>query len=113
MLGYARNFMDEKYDEIIDFAELQEFQDRPFRQLSSGMKSRLAFSIASLVQPNILILDEMLSVGGLPEKERNEDEGDHSRWSNDDSDQPLHAVGAADLHQGSVVEPWEADCIDQ
>lgn len=63
MLGYTRSFMDEKYEEIIDFAELQEFQDRPFRQLSSGMKSRLAFSIASLVQPDLLILDEVLSVG--------------------------------------------------
>lgn len=63
MLGYTRRFMDETYDRIIDFAELQEFQDRPFKQLSSGMKARLAFSIASLVQPDILILDEVLSVG--------------------------------------------------
>lgn len=63
MLGYTRKFMDEMYDKIIDFAELQDFQDRPFKQLSSGMKSRLAFSIASLVQPDILILDEVLSVG--------------------------------------------------
>jgi len=63
MLGYTRKFMDETYDQIINFAELREFQDRPFRQLSSGMKSRLAFSIASLVQPDILILDEVLSVG--------------------------------------------------
>ena len=63
MLGYTRKFMDETYDRIIEFAELQDFQDRPFKQLSSGMKSRLAFSIASLVQPDILILDEVLSVG--------------------------------------------------
>lgn len=63
MLGYTRKFMDEMYDRIIDFAELREFEDRPFKQLSSGMKSRLAFSIASLVQPDILILDEVLSVG--------------------------------------------------
>jgi ABC-2 type transport system ATP-binding protein len=63
MLGYTRRFMDEKYDEIIDFAELREFQDRKFKQLSSGMKSRLAFSIACLVNPDILILDEVLSVG--------------------------------------------------
>lgn len=63
MLGYTRKFMDEMYDRIIDFAELKDFQDRPFKQLSSGMKSRLAFSIASLVQPDILILDEVLSVG--------------------------------------------------
>ena len=63
MLGYTRKFMDETYDQIIEFAELVDFQDRPFKQLSSGMKSRLAFSIASLVQPDILILDEVLSVG--------------------------------------------------
>ena len=63
MLGYTRKFMNEKYQEIIDFAELKEFEDRPFRQLSSGMKSRLAFSIASMVKPDILILDEVLSVG--------------------------------------------------
>ena len=63
MLGYTREFMDEKYDEIIDFAELREFEDRPFKQLSSGMKSRLAFAIACLVNPDIIILDEVLSVG--------------------------------------------------
>lgn len=63
MLGYTREFMDRTYDQIIEFAELKEFEDRPFKQLSSGMKSRLAFSIASLVQPDILILDEVLSVG--------------------------------------------------
>ena len=63
MLGYTRKFMDEKYQEIIDFAELKDFQERPFKQLSSGMKSRLAFSIACLVSPDILILDEVLSVG--------------------------------------------------
>ena len=63
MLGYTRAFMDETYDQIINFAELKEFEDRPFKQLSSGMKSRLAFSIACLVKPDILILDEVLSVG--------------------------------------------------
>jgi len=63
MLGYTRRFMDETYGQIIEFAELKEFEDRPFKQLSSGMKSRLAFSIASLVEPDILILDEVLSVG--------------------------------------------------
>ncbi|MBM6693947.1 ABC transporter ATP-binding protein [Pseudoflavonifractor capillosus] len=63
MLGYTRKFMNEMYDQIIEFADLKEFEDRPFKQLSSGMKSRLAFSIACLVQPDILILDEVLSVG--------------------------------------------------
>ena len=63
MLGYTRKFMDETYPFIIEFSGLKEFEDRPFKQLSSGMKSRLAFSIASLVKPEILILDEVLSVG--------------------------------------------------
>lgn len=63
MLGYSRKFMHEQYDRIIEFSELKAFEDRPFRQLSSGMKSRLAFSIASMVSPEILILDEVLSVG--------------------------------------------------
>ena len=63
MLGYTRKFMDETYPYIIEFSELKEFEDRPFKQLSSGMKSRLAFAIASFVKPEILILDEVLSVG--------------------------------------------------
>lgn len=72
MLGYTRKFMNEMYDQIIDFAELREFEDRPFKQLSSGMKSRLAFSIASLVRPDILILDEVLSVGDGAFKKKSE-----------------------------------------
>ena len=63
LLGYTRKFIDEKYDEIIDFAELKDFESYAFKQLSSGMKSRLAFSIACLVEPDIIILDEVLSVG--------------------------------------------------
>ena len=63
MLGYTRKFMNETIAEILRFAELEHFQDYAFRQLSSGMKSRLAFSVASMVQPDILILDEVLSVG--------------------------------------------------
>ncbi|MBQ7891969.1 MAG: ABC transporter ATP-binding protein [Erysipelotrichaceae bacterium] len=73
MLGYTREFMDSMYDKIIAFAELEDFQDRPFKQLSSGMKSRLAFSIACLVNPDVIILDEVLSVGdgGFKEKSGN------------------------------------------
>ena len=63
MLGYTKDFMDETYEQILDFSELREFAERPFKQLSTGMQSRLAFAIASLVQPEILILDEVLSVG--------------------------------------------------
>ena len=72
MLGYTRKFMDEKYPEILAFSELQEFENRPFKQLSSGMKSRIAFSIASMVEPEILILDEVLSVGDGAFREKSE-----------------------------------------
>ena len=63
MLGYTRRFMDEQYKNIIRFAELEDFEERLFKQLSNGMQSRLAFSIACLVSPDIIILDEVLSVG--------------------------------------------------
>jgi len=63
LMGYTREFINATYPEIISFAELDEYQDRPFGQLSSGMRSRLAFSIACLVNPDVLILDEVLSVG--------------------------------------------------
>ena len=63
MLGYTREFITRKYPDILEYSELQDFEYRPFKHLSSGMKSRLAFSIACLVEPEILILDEVLSVG--------------------------------------------------
>lgn len=72
LLGYTRSFMNQKYEEIIGYSELQNFQDRPFKQLSSGMQSRLAFSIACLVNPDILILDEVLSVGDGAFKKKSE-----------------------------------------
>lgn len=63
MLGYTKEFVTEKYMDILEYAELTEFENRAFKQLSSGMKSRLAFSISCLMEPEILILDEVLSVG--------------------------------------------------
>lgn len=72
MLGYTRDFMNQMYNSIIEFAELEKFQDSPFKHLSSGMKSRLAFSIACLVSPDILILDEVLSVGDGSFKKKSE-----------------------------------------
>lgn len=73
MLGYTRGFMDEKYPDILEFSGLKEFEERPFKQLSSGMKSRIAFSIASMVEPEILILDEVLSVGDGAFREKSEE----------------------------------------
>lgn len=63
ILGHDRNFMDSKFDEIIDFAELRNFVDVPVKNFSSGMYARLGFAIATMVQPDILIVDEVLSVG--------------------------------------------------
>ena len=72
MMGYSREYVQQTYDKIIAFAELQEFQDRTFKQLSSGMKARLGFSIAGLIDPEILILDEVLSVGDSGFKKKSE-----------------------------------------
>lgn len=63
ILGFSKKFLDSKYDEILEFSELQEFIDMPIRNYSSGMLMRLAFSIATVVQPEILIVDEILAVG--------------------------------------------------
>lgn len=63
VLGYTKEFLDEKFDEIVDFSGLGEFIEVPLKNYSSGMKARLGFSIATVVEPDILILDEVLSVG--------------------------------------------------
>ncbi len=72
MLGYTKEFIDEKYDEIVKFSELKEFIDVPIKNYSSGMKSRLGFSIATVVSPKILILDEVLSVGDAKFRKKSE-----------------------------------------
>ena len=63
ILGYSEKFLREKYNEIVEFSELGEFIDAPIRNYSSGMLARLAFSVATVVKPEILIVDEILSVG--------------------------------------------------
>lgn len=63
VLGHTRKFMEEHFDEIVDFAEIYKFLDSPIKNYSSGMKARLGFSIATMVKPDILIVDEILSVG--------------------------------------------------
>ncbi len=65
VLGYSKNFIDSKFEEIVEFSELKDFLDVPVRNFSSGMTARLAFSIATVVDPEILIVDEILSVGDI------------------------------------------------
>lgn len=72
LLGYSKQFIKDTYDEIIDFSEIKDFENVAFRKLSSGMKSKLAFSLASFVTPDILILDEVLSVGDIAFKTKSE-----------------------------------------
>lgn len=65
ILGYSEQFLNEKFDEIVEFSELGNFIEMPIRNYSSGMMARLAFSIATVVNPEILIVDEILSVGDV------------------------------------------------
>ncbi len=72
VLGFSRAFLDDKIEEIIAFSELKEFIDVPLKNYSSGMKSRLGFSIATIVEPDMIILDEILSVGDAKFKKKSE-----------------------------------------
>lgn len=72
ILGYSKAFIEEKFDEIVAFSELQDFLEVPVRNFSSGMTARLAFSIATIVDPEILIVDEILSVGDIAFQQKSE-----------------------------------------
>lgn len=70
ILGYSKKFIEDKFDEIVEFSELKDFLDVPVRNFSSGMTAKLAFSIATIVNPEILIVDEILSVGDIKFQEK-------------------------------------------
>ena len=70
ILGYSEEFLNEKYEEIVAFSELERFIETPIRNYSSGMLARLAFSVASVVKPEILIVDEILAVGDAAFQEK-------------------------------------------
>ncbi len=71
-MGYSRKYIEERYDEIVAFSELGDFIDVPIKNYSSGMRARLGFSIATAVEPEVLILDEVLSVGDAKFKAKSE-----------------------------------------
>lgn len=72
VLGFSRSYLKEKYDEIVEFAELEKFIHVPLKNYSSGMRARLGFAIATIADPEILILDEVLSVGDAKFKKKSE-----------------------------------------
>ncbi len=76
LFGYDRKFMDEKFNEIVDFAELWDFIDVPVRNFSSGMAARLGFAAATIVKPDILICDEVLAVGDMRFQQKCEEKMD-------------------------------------
>ncbi len=72
IMGYSKELIDSKFEEIVNFSELREFLDVPVQNFSSGMVARLAFSIATIVEPEILIVDEILSVGDIAFQSKSE-----------------------------------------
>ena len=70
ILGYSKEFLEERFDEIVEFSELKDFLDVPVKNFSSGMVAKLAFSISTIVDPEVLIVDEILSVGDIKFQEK-------------------------------------------
>nr|WP_075576515.1 ABC transporter ATP-binding protein [Olsenella timonensis] len=83
LLGYTRQFIDDHLQDIIDFAELESFMDMPLKNYSSGMVARIAFAIATVTEPDVLIVDETLSVGDVFFQQKCEDRIRHFIESGD------------------------------
>ena len=100
LLGYSEKFIDENYDKIIDFAEVREFQDMPIKNYSSGMVARIAFAIATVTTPDILVVDEALSVGDFRFQEKCERR----------IDELVHEYGTTLLFVSHSIEQVERVC---
>lgn len=115
-MGYSRKFIDEKYDEIVEFSELKDFINVPVKNYSSGMRARLGFAIASAVEPEILILDEVLSVGDAKFRKKSEkkilsmfDKGVTVLFVSHSVDQVLNICNKAIiLEHGRIIAEGEA-----
>ena len=118
-MGYSRKFIERKYDEIVAFSELQKFMDVPVKNYSSGMRARLGFAIASAVEPDILILDEVLSVGDAKFRKKSEgkilsmfDKGVTVLFVSHSVDQVLKICNKAIiLDKGQIIASGEANEI--
>ncbi len=118
-MGYSRKFIEKKFDEIVEFSELQNFMNVPVKNYSSGMRARLGFAIASAVEPDILILDEVLSVGDAKFRKKSEskimsmfDKGVTVLFVSHSVDQVLKICNKAIiLDHGRIIASGEAEEI--
>jgi lipopolysaccharide transport system ATP-binding protein len=116
ILGRSRKFMEEHYDEIVEFSELREFMKMPIKNYSSGMQARIGFAVATVVEPEILIVDEVLSVGDLAFQRKCESRIhrmlDHATTlilvSHDNRLVQRLCKNAAWIHEGEIVRSGEA-----
>lgn len=115
-MGYSRKFIEEKYNEIVEFSELGDFIDVPVKNYSSGMRARLGFAIATAVEPEILILDEVLSVGDAKFRKKSEakirsmfDKGTTVLFVSHSVDQVLNICNKAIiLEKGKIIAQGDA-----
>ena len=119
ILGYSKKFLEEKFDEIIEFAEIREFLDVPLKNYSSGMVARIAFSIATIVEPDILIVDEILSVGDFKFQEKCQQRIKHMMENNVTVIMVSHSIDqikqmcnrAVFIEKGKMIDIGEVNAI--
>ena len=111
VLGYSKDFMDQHYDEIVEFAELRDFMNMPIKNYSSGMAARLGFAIATIVRPEILIVDEVLAVGDAAFQEMLAGGTTLLFVSHSIDDVKLLCDHAIWLNRGNVMMKGEAEAV--